>query len=401
MTRLDPKGPAAAPAPLGAPPADKQRRLEILLIVFFWTLLGMLTVGQRTIDPRGMPGTTLAWIYHIVLEYGLWIALTPFIFWLSRRFSLDRGRWPRYVLHITVALLVAQLVNVFSIYTFVTLVLEDPERPFSLQRSLLSFRFLDELIIYLTVLAAGFARDYFLRYRARQNEMIQLHAKTAQLQAQLSEARLLSLRMQLNPHFLFNTLHAVSALVERDPQGVRRMIARLSELLRYALDGNSAQEVPLRQELDFLRRYLDIQQIRFQGHLNAEEEVAVDVLEARVPNLILQPLVENAIKHGVSQIEGVGHIAVAAWRKGERLHITVRDNGPLLSGDGAPPVEEGIGLQNTRARLEQLYGEAQSLTLTPGEDRGLVVHLTLPYHTADALRITPVTEPEKETAHER
>ena len=198
--------------------------------------------------------------------------------------------------------------------------------------------------------------------------------------------------MQLNPHFLFNTLHAVSSLVERDPRGVRRMIARLSALLRYTLEEASAQEVPLRQELRFLHGYLEIQQIRFQGKLEVEEEIAREALDAFVPNLILQPLVENAIKHGASQISGVAQIGIQARREGERLILRVRDNGPGLgnapgdasddaSGDGAPRPNRGVGLRNTRERLEGLYGTAQRFTLAPAEGGGLIAEVIVPYRT--------------------
>src|SRR5690606_13258006 len=170
--------------------------------------------------------------------------------------------------------------------------------------------FLRDLIIYLAVLAAGIAREYFLRYQARQAETVRLQAHAAQLQAQLARARLEALRMQINPHFLFNTLHAVSSLVERDPRGVRRMIAHLSELLRSTLDGPGEQEVTLEKELGFLQRYMEIMRVRFQGRLEVEVDAGAEVLRALVPNLILQPVVENAIKHGTSRVLSTGRIMV-------------------------------------------------------------------------------------------
>ncbi len=184
-------------------------------------------------------------------------------------------------------------------------------------RALSHLQFLDELVIYLAILATGFARDYFLRFRERQAEATRLLAETTRLEAQLADARLSALRMQLNPHFLFNTLHAVSALVERDPAGVRRIVARLSTLLRRALDETTPQEVPLRDELDFLRGYFDIQRVRFQDRLDVEEDVPPEALDALVPNLLLQPLAENAVEHGVSRLETErGRIAITARREG-------------------------------------------------------------------------------------
>ncbi len=209
--------------------------------------------------------------------------------------------------------------------------------------------FVNDFIVFVAVLAAGFARNYFWRYQGRREEAVRLQAQAAQLQAQLADARLSALRMQLNPHFLFNTLHAVSALVERDPRGVRRMIARLSELLRTSLDEADEPEVPLQRELTFTERYLDVIQIRFQGHLQVEMHADDNVRDALVPNLILQPLVENAIKHGISKLSNGGHIEVCAIREGERVIITVRDNGPEVSLDQTPS-PHSLGLaQHPRA----------------------------------------------------
>jgi len=181
--------------------------------------------------------------------------------------------------------------------------------------------------------------------------------------------------MQINPHFLFNTLHAVSALVERDPGGVRRMIARLSELLRHTIESHATDEVPLRDELAFLRRYIEIMEIRFQGRLRVDRNIADDTQDALVPNLILQPIVENALEHGVNRAAGEGQIEIAARRDGERLVLTVRDNGPGLDVQNA----SGVGLANTRARLEQLYGNRASLELRDAEGGGVLAQITLPY----------------------
>ena len=217
-----------------------------------------------------------------------------------------------------------------------------------------------------------FARNYFLRYRVRREEAGNLKAQAAQLQAQLADARLAALRSQLNPHFLFNTLHAVSALVERDPRGVRRMVARLSELLRTSLDEADEPEITLDRELKFSERYLDIMQIRFQGNLQVSLRIEPDVRDALVPNLILQPLVENAVKHGVSKLEEMGRIEIVARRLGERVVLSVRDNGPAFS---VAKSSDGLGLRNTRARLAQLYGAEQSLTLRPAPGGGLVAEV--------------------------
>jgi signal transduction histidine kinase len=372
-----------------------------LLIIAFWTVLAVLTAASRLIDPRGpmlrfSPSTPVAIAFA---ESYLWALLTVLIFWLSSRVSLEpRGnRFGRVLLFIGVGVATAMLVDV-AMHLFREAVLDLPSPrgrrgpPITWRTGLARLWFLDDLIVYFAVLAAGIARDIFARYRARHDETVRLTAQAARLHAQLAEARLAVLSAQLNPHFLFNTLHAVSSLVERDPRGVRRMIARLSELLRVTLEGTKEQEIPLSRELELLRLYLDIMEVRFQGKLDLDIDPDHDVMDALVPSFVLQPLVENAVMHGVSKVEGTGRIELRARRDGDDLVITVRDNGPGVTVT-SPSTEEsaarargpgagGLGLRTTRARLEQLYGAEYMLSLRPGPGGGAVAEVTLPYHTA-------------------
>jgi LytS/YehU family sensor histidine kinase len=214
----------------------------------------------------------------------------------------------------------------------------------------------------------------------------QLQAQGAELEAQLAEARLTVLRARLNPHFLFNTLNAVSALVAKNPRGVRDMIALLSELLRHALAESKEQEIPLRDELRLLKLYLEILEIRYQGQLRTVVTADPDVLDALVPNLILQPLVENAMKHGVDRAGGHGTIEVTASRLGEELVLSVRDTGP---GEAPAPSSHviGVGLRLTRDRLAELYGDEQRVELKPVEGGGMSARIALPYHTSDDLHV--------------
>jgi LytS/YehU family sensor histidine kinase len=186
--------------------------------------------------------------------------------------------------------------------------------------------------------------------------------------------------MQLNPHFLFNTLHAISALVHKDVEAADRMIARLSDLLRYALESTDAQEVPLRQELGFLNRYLEIEQTRFGDRLTVRLDIAPETLDALVPNLVLQPLVENAIRHGIEPRAKPGRIDLRARRENGRLKLEVCDNGVGLPSGRIP--EEGVGLSNTRARLQQLYGEGHCFELGDAPGGGLMVSVELPFRAA-------------------
>jgi two-component system, LytTR family, sensor kinase len=369
------------------------RRSDLLLIFGFWTFMALLTSANSLIDPRARgltPISPSAPVALAFIEAYVWAVITPFVFWCASRFQLERAQWlPRAALLFVVGMSIAVSVDVlvgmlrFDVFYVATGRLAELGPVWRLTH----LWFINEFIVFIAILAGGIARDYFLRYRARREEAIRLQAQAAQLQAQLADARLAALRTQLNPHFLFNTLHAVSALVERDPKGVRRMIARLSELLRTTLDGAEEQEVPLEEELAFIQRYLEIMQIRFQGRLVVNSRIASDVQDALVPNLLLQPLVENAIKHGVSKIADAGRIEIQAERHGDSLVLRVRDNGPPLE-EHTLRADEGIGLRNTRARLSQLYGPDQKLVLRTVKEGGVLAEVTIPFHTHADLRTT-------------
>ncbi|HEX2059181.1 MAG TPA: histidine kinase [Thermoanaerobaculia bacterium] len=356
---------------------------EIALIFLFWTSLATLSSVNRLLGMRDFgfgrvissPAGPIALAF---IESWTWAALTPLIFWLSSRSPRVRSLALRVALLILAGIGIAIVVYVLLDFARSAIITVPAGRRrgggppvFAPLREIGRFRFLNQLLVYGAVLAAGFAREFFLRDRARQQHEVRL-------QAQLAEARLDALRMQINPHFLFNTLHAVSALVERDPAGVRRMIARLSELLRHTIDSRATDEVPLRDELAFLRRYIEIMEVRFQGKLQVAMHVDDDTLDALVPNLILQPLVENALEHGAARAGGAGRIELAARREGDALVVTVRDNGPGVDANSG----SGVGLGNTRARLAQLYDEDASLTLSAAEGGGAIARVTLPYHTS-------------------
>ena len=199
-------------------------------------------------------------------------------------------------------------------------------------------------------------------------------------------AQLEALKMQLHPHFLFNTLHSISALVHRDPEAADKMIARLGDFLRLTLENSGAAEVSLQKELEFLTCYLEIERVRFQDRLTTSLEVEPGALDTPVPNLILQPIVENALRHGVAQSKAPGRIEISAKRENGSLRIGVRDNGPGLVGVTASRegFREGVGLSNARARLEQLYGPSHRLELANAPEGGLLVTLVIPSRGAAA-----------------
>ncbi len=362
---------------------------EVLLIFAFWTSLALLSVLNRLYDPRGEGLRVITRTGPLVLpfiEAWVWAALTPLIFRISSRAVLFDSA--RRAATLSRLLRIAMLVLAgVAIAVFVDLALDlirhsffpAPRRrlggpAFAPFRAFGRFGLLNQLMIYSAVLAAGFAREYFLREQQRRRE-------ATQLEAQLARARLDALRMQLNPHFLFNTLHAVSALVERDPAGVRRMIARLSELLRQTLDSKAPEEVPLGEELAFLQRYLDIMAVRFQGRLRVSTSIDHDASNARVPKFILQPLVENALEHGVSRT-GEAEISIRARRDGDRLAVSIHDRGPGLDASAPGDVDVGVGLANTRARLAAMYGDAASVEMRTAQEGGAAAELRLPWRDA-------------------
>lgn len=300
------------------------------------------------------------------------------VIWLARRIPLERGRAARwFLLHFACSIAFVLLYDV-AYAALLNGQMSVRGKPFVYAetfKKLLLFYTVVHLTTYWIILLACHGWEYYQRYRERER-------RTAELEGQLSRAHLDALRMQLNPHFLFNTLNTIAALIHERPDDADRTLTRLGELLRQSLDRSDAQEVPLSQELTFLERYLDIERARFGDRLAVEIDAPAETREAMVPTLLLQPIVENAIRHGIEPRDQAGRIALRAVREQTRLVLTVTDNGPGLATDKPEAPREGIGLSNTRARLQHLYGECQSLELMNQREGGLQVRVTLPYRTA-------------------
>lgn len=357
-------------------------------IAAFWLAFGALSVTNWMLPPGGEgPPMTTRVIAIGMVESVLWLVATPPLFWFTSRFSVDvRRRAWRVLLYVLVAVAVALAVDLFvEVARRGLLPLSANRGPRRGDRGFWFFvraRYVNDIVFSFGVLAGGIARDYVRRYQRRLEE-------SARLRAQLAEARLSVLQSQLNPHFLFNTLNAVTALVDRDPKGVRRMIARLSELLRGTLEPSPESEVPLSRELATIERYLEILRIRFQGRLETSIDADTSLADALVPPMILQPLVENAMKHAVSRSTSPSRIDVVAEREDDSLVLTVRDTGAGSAGESAGEPGTGIGLRNTRARLEAIYGAEYSLELERRDSAGTDATIRLPYHTASDLRAVP------------
>jgi two-component system LytT family sensor kinase len=351
------------------------------LIWSFWTVLGLLYTSQVYFGMRleGMHHSfwrMLAW--QLLGCWYFWPLLTPLILWLGRRFPLERSSLKRNLpVHIAASTILAA---VHSLQVSLSTVWFRPfdvmmrERPFWTgywERFLSEYHL--ELIAYGMIVGVGYAFDYYARYRERE-------FRASQLEAQLAQAQLQALKMQLHPHFLFNTLNAIAGLVrDRKDKAAVQMLAGLSDLLRHTLENAGKQEIPLREELDFLELYLDIQQMRFSDRLKVQMEVAPETLNARVPNLILQPLVENAIRHGIAARVSSGLIAVSARLVNGLLQLKVEDDGPGLKRDWRLEDGGGIGLSNTRERLNQLYGREHRFEVRNREGGGVEATLVIPW----------------------
>jgi signal transduction histidine kinase len=314
----------------------------------------------------------------LILNTAYWFVPAAFtlpIFYLARRYRLDSRQWAQaIVVHLAAAAL-------FSIVHLGCMVLvrlalwPSAGKPPTVSWTLFAQRQylmqLDWLLMtYSSIIGLCYALDYRRESQARA-------LKAANLETRLVEARLKTLQAELHPHFLFNTLHAISTLVHTNPETADRMISRLSDLLRLTFDGTGSASVSLQEELEFLQKYLEIEQIRFQDRLSVIYDVDAETLDAEVPRLILQPLVENAIKHGVSPRSGRGLIKISSRLRDGLLWIEVRDNGVGLSGQALGLLNAGVGLSNTRARLECLYGTSHRLEFSEGSD-GVAVQMQIP-----------------------
>ena len=316
----------------------------------------------------------------------LWAGLGPVIFWLAQRFPIDRERWfGNSLLHIlacvglaiahrAIYLIIGWLLNVAA-YQNLRSIRE-------LHSSDILFNLPTGFMSYGTIFLVSYVIDYYRRHQEEELKISRLKAELAEAKLQVTEAQLQALKMQLHPHFLFNTLNSISALLDEDVDAADQMLARLGDFLRMTLENSGAQQVTLQEELEFLRCYLEIERVRFHDRLTVSMHIDPETLDARVPNLILQPIVENAIRHGIVSRIAPGEIEISATRVGDSLELRVKDNGPGLHRYGAAIVKEGLGLGNTRARLEQMYHSSHHFDMTDAPEGGLKVTLEIPFETA-------------------
>lgn len=360
-----------------------RRGLNILLGFALWTIYGVFS-SVLTHYRTSLSTKKLTWWEVIYFEGSYAYAagvLSPLVILLAKKFPLRRPKLARN--------LAVHVAGTFFYSFFASLIWDFANSrgafykgQFSLPKLFTSMDWgLDfAVLLYWIIVLLHYAVDYYGRYQAGLVE-------AADLNAQLARAQLQALKMQLHPHFLFNTLHAISELIHEDPSGAERMVVGLSQLLRLSLETSADIEVPLQQELRFVELYLDIERTRFETRLQVHMDIENGLRDALVPNLILQPLVENSIKHGIANRRDGGEIVLSALLDNGTLVLTVRDNGTGLATHGNGTYHEGVGLGTTRARLEKLYGRNQSLYFIRRPNAGAEVSIRLPlkFRTAEVL----------------
>jgi len=338
-----------------------------LAAVGIWAALGLISLVPRSLPDASLTGAGSRLAYHLVhiLTLG---ALTGAVVWVTRRTATWRA-WSRVILHIALAAAFA-LVVLLGLLALRTTGVASPSAS-----SIATFEL--HFLAYFAVLALTHAVDFFTWWRDHRIHEARLAARSARLETQLARTELQILRSQLDPHFLFNALHVISELVHVDPSRADRMVARLGDLLRMSAALARSSDVALRKELEFVNAYLEIQEARFGGKLRVVRDVDIATLDAAVPSLVVQPLVENAIRHGTSRRAGGGKIEIVTRRAGGSLIIEVLDDGPGFPADHLP--DEGIGIGHTRARLAQLYGADGALELEARIGGGTAARLRIPY----------------------
>lgn len=358
-----------------------------LALALFWLVVGILSALHWQLFFTGQDPYTWWELYRIkVVLWYVWGLITPFILWLAWKFPIGYGRTLK---HLAILLPTSLVFTFLYLVVYTALVLWNfPDRPGPGMSPVAMFLWIvgTHSTWYYLAFWATIGIEHAVAYYRRYHERRLL---TSQLQARLAEAQLDGLRSQIQPHFLFNTLHSIMALINRnDTHAAREMLAGLSDLLRHALEHVRRHEVPLCEELDILRQYIAIESVRFSDRLTVNWQIDRETEAAYVPSFILQPLAENAIRHGIEKRPGPGILTVSCQRRNGLLMLSFRDNGVGVTADADGRVRDGHGLGDMRARLDVLYSSNYSLAIEPAEGGGTHVHLSLPFNMAPTYQAT-------------
>jgi len=345
-----------------------------------WTLVGVIFAAVSYAAAIGENNKEFGFVSALrlnLVQFYLWAILSPLLFRFSRHFPIEFRplNLRNLLLHFPALISFAgihQAIHLAVLWSITPRLRRQFPTLIDCYRAYFGFGFYIDLIIASLIVIAVHALLYYQNFRA--SELAQSSLKT-----QLVQAQLRALKMQLHPHFLFNTLHSISSLVLEDPTKANSMIARLGDFLRLTLENSDQQLVSLKEETEFLRCYLEIEQVRFGDRLTLEFELEPQTLSAQLPHLILQPVVENAIQHAIAPRATRGHINIEAKRLNSLLRLEVRDNGPGITLNGDLLRTEGVGLSNVRARLHQIYGSNFRFELMNARDGGLAIVMEIPF----------------------
>ncbi len=352
-------------------------RRRWFLVTLCWLIWGAFHASRLRIDIPGIDWPT-AFAYALP-DALLWALLTPIPVYLGRRLPIQAGQViPHGAMHLAVALLVAVVHSLADtvLNVLLALVRGAPIDFTEMFGHLLFYSFHINVILYLAIVG-------IVQYIERAKSLQERERQASELRAQLSQARLEALRMQLRPHFLFNALHTISGLMEQDPRTGQKVVRQLGDLLRMSLSARDTPEISLEEELDFARAYLEIERARFRDRLDTRIDADADALTCGVPPFILQPIIENAVRHGIAQLQSGGRVEVSAVCRNGRLELRVSDNGPGLAAgvvEAKTEASGGIGIANTRARLRELYGQRHEFRMETGAEGGMTVTMILPRH---------------------
>ena len=350
-------------------------KIKFLNIVLFWSFFAVFMTGVMTLVHPITNRPVSVWgefVWEMAFSF-VWIIGTPIALWIARKYSVQKSDHVKNGVILFGAGMVLSTLQCI-IHGLIIYLLHPDAKTFEINIILNSlFYNIDKmLIVYCALVIMQHAMDFYQRYQEKE-------LTASKLETQLSQAQMLALKMQLQPHFLFNTLNAIVTLVHKDPILAEEMIVRLSDFLRITLDASGKQIVSLKEELDFIKSYLLIEEIRFSGRLSYEENVPSELFDAQIPMLLLQPLVENSIKHGFSQYEHAKILNISAETSNGSLIITVTDD--AVPSEKLVNIQEGIGLTNSRQRLQALYGDKALMTISPNKINGVTVRLKIPHST--------------------